>query len=222
MDAYSNPYPETVYIKIQDIKTGQEQTIISNRIHPFYVSTIEPGLKLVANGGVALSGTNDTGEWIEAQYLRAGHRLHNADNSWSEVVSVDIEKQDLKAYNLHVDQFHTFYVRGAANDNAKPVWVHNTKGCDVGFSNLNFGKQGREFRKDQLETYEFDAKLPKQIRGWLKQERNRGSLRTPPGYVQVHGRTTPAREGFDYSNSRLQNQGLNTLEERIRRRLGRP
>ena len=99
-------------------------------------------MKLVANGGVALSGTNDTGEWIEAQYLRAGHRLHNADNSWSEVVSVDIEKQGLKAYNLHVDQFHTFYVRGAANDNAKPVWVHNA--CDL-FSKLGI-KTTKHFR----------------------------------------------------------------------------
>ncbi len=125
LDVNWNNYKETVYIKIKDIKTGQEQTIISNRIHPFYVSTIQPGLKLVANGGVDLSGTNDTGEWVEAQYLHAGHRLHNADNSWSEVVSVDIAKEDLRAYNLHVDKFHTFYVRGAANDNAKPVWVHN-------------------------------------------------------------------------------------------------
>ena len=38
----------------------------------------------------------------------------------------------------------------------------------------------------------------------------------------AHGRTTPAREGFDYSNPRLQDADLNALEEAVRRRLGKP
>jgi hypothetical protein len=45
---------------------------------------------------------------------------------------------------------------------------------------------------------------------------------TPPGYVQAHGRETPAREGFDYTNSQLQGEDLNMLEERVRRRARRP
>jgi hypothetical protein len=92
----------------------------------------------------------------------------------------------------------------------------------------NMGQlQGREFRVDQLETYEFDPNVPNHVRGWLRQERRlieagrRDEPRTPPGYVQAHGRDTPAREGFDYSNSRLQGEDLNILEEAIRRRKGR-
>src|SRR5260370_37294205 len=42
--------------------------------------------------------------------------------------------------------------------------------------------------------------------------------RTPKGYVLAHGRTTPAREGYDYSNSRLQGEDLNKLEESVRHR----
>lgn len=90
-------------------------------------------------------------------------------------------------------------------------------------------KQGREFRTDQLQIHEFDASQPKHVRGWLENERRRiasgnGSNlpRNPSGYVLGHGRATPAREGFDYSNSRLQLSELNSLEESVRRRLGMP
>jgi len=130
MDAYSNPYKETVTLTIRDMKTGEQQTIVSNKIHPFYVSTGAKLMKLVSNGGFVTEGTNDTGEWIKAAELKAGHRLLNAgkgenSESWSEVVSVKVVKESLRAYNLHVDKFHTYYVRGADNDNAKAVWVHN-------------------------------------------------------------------------------------------------
>lgn len=130
LEAYSNPYKETVTITIRDRKTGQQQTIVSNKIHPFYVSTGTSLMKLVTNGGFVTQGTNDTGEWIKAEELKPGHHLLNAGKkehgeSWSEVVSVKIAKENLRAYNLHVDQFHTFYVRGADNDNAPAVWAHN-------------------------------------------------------------------------------------------------
>jgi RHS repeat-associated protein len=88
-------------------------------------------------------------------------------------------------------------------------------------------KQGREFRPDQLELNEFDPKQPAHVRGWLKNERRRveqgraSAPRTPPGYQQAHGRTTPAREGYDYSNSRLQGADLNQLEESVRRESGK-
>ncbi|EMS6325312.1 hint domain-/BECR-fold containing toxin, partial [Neisseria gonorrhoeae] len=51
-DQYGNPYQETVYIKVSD-GIGNSQTLISNRIHPFY------------------SG----GKWIKAEDLKAGSRL---------------------------------------------------------------------------------------------------------------------------------------------------
>lgn len=85
-------------------------------------------------------------------------------------------------------------------------------------------QQGREGRIDQLETTEFDPNLPAHVRGWMRHERRlvgqgrQEFPRTPPGFVLAHGRVTPAREGYDYSNSRLQNAELNQMEERVRRR----
>ena len=92
----------------------------------------------------------------------------------------------------------------------------------------SFGRQGRA---ENLWQYEANPDMPRHVRGWMRQERvraeraaQRGELlepRTPPGYVQAHGRTTPAREGYDYGNSRLQGTDLNRLEERVRRRHNR-
>lgn len=87
-------------------------------------------------------------------------------------------------------------------------------------------RQGREFRTDTLQALEFDQNAPRHVRGWLTNERRRlefgaSHIATPPGYEMSHGRGTPAREGFDYSNSRLQGSDLNRLEERIRRQKGR-
>lgn len=88
-------------------------------------------------------------------------------------------------------------------------------------------KQGRQGRVEALTAQEFDPKLPASVRGRLAHERRRvaqgrqteAETPTPPGMVMAHGRTTPAREGFDYSNSRLQGEDLNKLEEGARRRM---
>src|SRR5262249_6123009 len=88
-------------------------------------------------------------------------------------------------------------------------------------------KQGREWRIEQLKLYEFDPNQPAHVRGWLKQERRgvekgrRTEPRTPFGFVQAHGRTTPARQGSDDTNSRLQGEDLNILEEAVRRASGK-
>ena len=89
-------------------------------------------------------------------------------------------------------------------------------------------QQGRQFRIDQLELYEFDPNAPAMSAGgWQNQRRRieqgtRVEPLTPPGYELSHGRATPAREGYDYTNSRLQGIDLNQLEESIRRQQGKP
>jgi Domain of unknown function (DUF4157) len=110
-------------------------------------------------------------------------------------------------------------------------------------------EQGREFRSDTLQTFEFDKNQPAHVRGWLENERRRlavreaegaaasssslsptersrrlklgspAGTRNPPGYVLGHGSSTPAREGFSYSNSTLTTSDLNQLEEEVARRL---
>jgi hypothetical protein len=95
-----NSYDETVTLVIRDVKSGALHTIVSNRVHPFYVGEQETVVRLVANGGpVPLAGTNAAGRWIEAQDLDIGDRFRNDDGSASELVAKTIEKTELSAYN---------------------------------------------------------------------------------------------------------------------------
>lgn len=82
-------------------------------------------------------------------------------------------------------------------------------------------QQGRQFREDWLGVNEFDPSQPSHVRGYLKNRRMQGKPGTPPGKVMAHGHQTPAREGFDYSNSSLSDADLNMLEEIIRRQYGK-
>jgi hypothetical protein len=61
----------------------------------------------------------------------------NADEDWSEVVSVRIEAAALTAYNLTVEDFRTFFVKGSASDDVEPVWVHNGDCADAFKKSLN-------------------------------------------------------------------------------------
>lgn len=134
---YSNAYRKIVHVTVKDIQTGHKQTIRSNRIHPFFVqipkSQTLMQLTSIAQKNLVPSSTEnryyegeiENGYWIDAAHLKPGYRLLNADKSWSKVVNIITEQRSLKAYNLTVSGFHTYFVRSAANDNAKPVWVHN-------------------------------------------------------------------------------------------------
>jgi len=73
--------------------------------------------------GHVYAGPLAGGYWIDAADLRAGDRLLNDDSSRAEVVSSRTLAQPLRAYNLTVKDFHTYFV--AANKDAAPVWVHN-------------------------------------------------------------------------------------------------
>jgi Pretoxin HINT domain len=125
---YANPYPDTVYVTIRDLRTGAEQTIVSNRLHPFFVQrqVAEPWLELaVANSeGHVYRGDIPGGHWIDADQLRAGDRLLQSDEEWSEVVGVRVVREPLRAYNLTVANFSTYFVSGKGSS-SDPVWVHN-------------------------------------------------------------------------------------------------
>lgn len=120
---YSNQYDETVYISIFDPDSGQTQTIVSNRIHPFFGRVPdELSTPLLAGHSTRPEYVFD-GAWIEAADLSSGTLLLSSDDTWDEVVTVSVEKNVLTAFNLTVDEFHTYYV--TALSNGPPVWVHN-------------------------------------------------------------------------------------------------
>ncbi|MCL5749384.1 MafB family polymorphic toxin [Neisseria meningitidis] len=99
---YGNPYRETVYIEISD-GIGNNQTLISNRIHPFY------------------SG----GKWIKAEDLKAGSRLLSESGKTQTVRNIVVKPKPLKAYNLTVADWHTYFVKGSQAE-TEGVWVHNS------------------------------------------------------------------------------------------------
>ena len=120
---YSNPYDVTVRVTIRDAETGNEQVLVSNKIHPFFVQLPEGVTVPASSEGHSYDGTIARGAWVDAANLQAGYRLLNDDGSWAIVAAVVSTPEPLTAYNLKVSGFHTYFVTG--NATAEPVWVHN-------------------------------------------------------------------------------------------------
>ena len=143
---YGNPYQETVYIEVSD-GLGKIQTLVSNRIHPFY------------------SG----GKWIKAEDLKAGSRLFAESGRTQTVRSTIVKPTPLKAYNLTVADWHTYFVKGNQAE-TEGVWVHNA--CPpkrTGSSkNEKHGDGGRSQISAELRIAELKNKI---IPGMSKNER---------------------------------------------------
>ena len=116
---YGNPYQETVYIEVSD-GLGKIQTLVSNRIHPFY----------------------SDGKWIKAEDLKAGSRLFAENGAEPTVQSVTVKQEPLQAYNLIVADWHTYFVKGDKAE-TEGVWVHN----DCPYGNLSDNKSVGEGKK---------------------------------------------------------------------------
>lgn len=128
---YSNDYKERVHVTTID-EEGRSQTITSNRIHPYFArlaaSALLVSASVTAAPDLATEGNVYTGEivggaWVDAQYLQPGDELLSDDGHWQKVAEVEIQDQPLKAYNLTVDEYSTYFVAG--HENARAVWVHN-------------------------------------------------------------------------------------------------
>ena len=109
---YGNPYQETVYVEVSD-GLGKIQTLVSNRIHPFY----------------------SDGKWIKAEDLKAGSRLFAENGAGQTVQSITVKQEPLQAYNLTVADWHTYFVKGDKAE-TEGVWVHNE--CPYGKGNQRY------------------------------------------------------------------------------------
>ncbi|ENS8716180.1 pretoxin [Neisseria gonorrhoeae] len=116
---YGNPYRETVYIEVSD-DIGNSQTLISNRIHPFY----------------------SQGKWIQAGRLKKGDTLLSESGAKQTVQNITLKQQPLKAYNLTVADWRTYFVKGNQAE-TEGVWVHN----DCPYGNLSDNKSVGEGKK---------------------------------------------------------------------------
>ena len=127
---YGNRYESTVEVTARD-GDGRRQTIVSNRIHPYF--TRIAATTLIATGGVTAAiaseghvyaGDIDGGAWVDAQHLRVGDGLLGERGRWQTIERVAIEEKPLEAYNLTVEGYSTYFVAGEVG--AEAVWVHNT------------------------------------------------------------------------------------------------
>jgi len=119
---YNNPYDFTVYVKVID-EQGKHQTIVSNKIHPFFTQVNE-GEIVPSSEGHHYNGEIQNAQWVDAQNLKAGYKLLSENNHWQTVKGVTIKAEKLSAYNLTVETDHTYFIKGA-NSDLDGVWVHN-------------------------------------------------------------------------------------------------
>ena len=129
--------PDTTTILVKD-KQGRIQTIISDARHPYFAEygsdTSPPNHSL----GKEYNGNLPNAYWIDASKLKPGYRLVSDDGSWQTVIDVKVERKALNSYNLEVQNYHTFFIKGKDGSNA--VWVHNTD-CWVSVPTQNIAKE---------------------------------------------------------------------------------
>ena len=141
---YSNPYEFTVYISVKDSK-GVHQTIVSNKIHPFFTQVWETE-KPIESEGHHYTGDIQNAYWVNAENLKVGYKLLGENNQWQEVEHIEIKAEKLKAFNLTVANDHTYFIKGLGQ-NAAGVWVHNDCWLNLPSDAIRSGKttpDGRE------------------------------------------------------------------------------
>jgi len=119
-------YSETYEVSVRDFETGHIQVLKASATHPFFARLPENTPIAVGAEGLVYQGPIKWGHWVDTSDLKPGYALLNEDETWAEVVAVDVVQGDLTAYNLTVEGTHTYFV--AANVDAAPVWVHNCGG----------------------------------------------------------------------------------------------
>ena len=164
---YGNPYQETVYIEVSD-GLGKIQTLVSNRIHPFY----------------------SDGKWIKAEDLKAGSRLFAENGAGQTVQSVTVKQEPLQAYNLTVADWHTYFVKGDKAE-TEGVWVHND--CPYrGSNNLEKAKlRAERLSKNDRAGKDF-TKAGKEAVIDLNRIQNNGQVKCANCGIE----TTPAKQSI--------------------------
>lgn len=124
LEQHFNDYETTVHLEVLNPESGATQTIVSNETHPYFaVPGATPRLSYVSTHGHDYRGPIPGGTWMDAANLRPGDKLLTATESWSEVVSVSIRDEPIRAYNLSVAEDENFFVAEKSAEEA--LWVHN-------------------------------------------------------------------------------------------------
>ena len=153
---YNNPYDFTVYVEVID-EQGKHQTIVSNKIHPFFTQ-VNQGELVPSSEGHHYNGEIQNAQWVDAQNLKAGYKLLSENNHWQTVKGVTIKAEKLSAYNLTVETDHTYFIKGA-NSDLDGVWVHNNCWNSLPADAVNTGKTTPDGRP----LYTFKDNTGKQV-----------------------------------------------------------
>ena len=158
---YNNPYDFTVYVEVID-EQGKHQTIVSNKIHPFFTQVNE-GELVPSSEGHHYNGEIQNAQWVDAQNLKAGYKLLSENNHWQTVKGVTIKAEKLSAYNLTVETDHTYFIKGA-NSDVGGVWVHNDCFLDMPKQKVNSASVGDIVRTPTTHPDDFLRKKDSQGR----------------------------------------------------------
>ena len=176
---YNNPYDFTVYVEVID-EQGKHQTIVSNKIHPFFTQ-VNQGELVPSSEGHHYNGEIQNAQWVDAQNLKAGYKLLSENNHWQMVKGVTIKAEKLSAYNLTVETDHTYFIKGA-NSDLDGVWVHNNCWNSLPADAVNTGKTTPDGRA----LYTFKDNTGKQVTAYKgKDERYYNPKVYPPEKVDA-------------------------------------
>lgn len=118
-DIRKNQHTETVYLTVSD-DIGNVQTLKTKKSHPFFVQSDNI---ISATEGYTYQGNIQNSNWTDARHLKIGDKLLSENNTWQTVQTVQINQSPITAYNLTVNNNHTFFVK--AENGKYGVWVHN-------------------------------------------------------------------------------------------------
>ena len=208
---YNNPYDFTVYVEVID-EQGKHQTIVSNKIHPFFTQ-VNQGELVPSSEGHHYNGEIQNAQWVDAQNLKAGYKLLSENNHWQTVKGVSIKAEKLSAYNLTVETDHTYFIKGA-NSDVDGVWVHNNCWNSLPADAVRTGKTTPDGRP----LYTFKDNTGKQITAYKgKDERYYDPKVYPP--EKPDARTALAKDGIKIPSIKEYNQKVNgpglTPEDKI-------
>ena len=191
---YNNPYDFTVYVEVID-EQGKQQTIVSNKIHPFFTQ-VSQGEIVPSSEGHHYNGEIQNAQWVDAQNLKAGYKLLSENNHWQTVKGVSIKAEKLSAYNLTVETDHTYFIKGA-NSDLDGVWVHNDCWNSLPADAVNTGKTTPDGRA----LYTFKDNTGKQVTAYKGKD---GRYYDP----KVYSPTKSVPEGVKSFNPHPNRNGL--------------
>ncbi len=123
------------------------------------------------------------GKWIQAENLKAGDNLLSENGQTQTVQSVTIKHKPLKAYNLTVADWHTYFVK-SEKAKTEAVWVHND--CPYGNGSQRYKDTPYHGKNDNL----------------VKSRAPTDSQAALDNSVQVKS-TSPRRVGVDKANNEI-------------------